>query len=88
GIILERRVDYQKSAGDSFGYGGVERVFGVLMLFTACAMAFAHGSNDVANAVGPLAAVISVVRSDGVIDSAALVPWWVLVLGGGGIVFG
>ncbi|TVP44392.1 MAG: anion permease [Halomonas sp.] len=88
GIIMQRRVKYVQSASDHFGYANVERVFGVLMIFTACAMAFAHGSNDVANAVGPLAAVISVVRSDGVIDSAALVPWWVLVLGGAGIVVG
>ncbi|MFN2331237.1 MAG: inorganic phosphate transporter [Halomonas sp.] len=88
GIIMERRVVYERRADDHFGFSNVERVFGVLMIFTACAMAFAHGSNDVANAVGPLAAVISVVRSDGVIDSAALVPWWVLVLGGSGIVVG
>jgi len=88
GIVMERRVQYERRDDDHFGYGNVERVFAVLMIFTACAMAFAHGSNDVANAVGPLAAVISVVRSDGVIDSAALVPWWVLVLGGSGIVFG
>ncbi|WP_302139531.1 inorganic phosphate transporter [Halomonas alkalicola] len=88
GISLQRRIKYERRADDHFGFSNVERVFGVLMIFTACAMAFAHGSNDVANAVGPLAAVISVVRSDGVIDSAALVPWWVLMLGGGGIVFG
>ncbi|WP_447553831.1 inorganic phosphate transporter [Vreelandella sp. EE22] len=88
GIVMQRRIKFEKNASDHFGYANVERVFGVLMIFTACAMAFAHGSNDVANAVGPLAAVISVVRSQGVIDSAALVPWWVLVLGGGGIVFG
>ncbi|MDR5906432.1 anion permease [Franzmannia qiaohouensis] len=89
GIVLERSANPTRPpADDHFGYAGVERVFGVLMIFTACAMAFAHGSNDVANAVGPLAAVISVVQSDGVIDSAALVPWWVLILGGGGIVFG
>lgn len=88
GVALERRVSYERKQNDSFGFGGVERIFGVLMLFTACAMAFAHGSNDVANAVGPLAAVISVVQSGGVIDSAALVPWWVLVLGGAGIVVG
>ncbi|PCF97009.1 inorganic phosphate transporter [Vreelandella nigrificans] len=88
GLILQRRIKYEKNTSDHFGYANVERVFGVLMIFTACAMAFAHGSNDVANAVGPLAAVISVVRSDGVIDSAALVPWWVLVLGGAGIVVG
>jgi PiT family inorganic phosphate transporter len=88
GFVMERRVKYETRADDHFGYGNVERVFGVLMIFTACAMAFAHGSNDVANAVGPLAAVISVVRSEGVIDVAALVPWWVLILGGAGIVVG
>ncbi|MGE6608128.1 inorganic phosphate transporter [Halomonas sp. NPDC076908] len=88
GVVMQRRIKYVQSANDHFGYANVERVFGVLMIFTACAMAFAHGSNDVANAVGPLAAVISVVRSEGVVDSAALVPWWVLVLGGGGIVVG
>lgn len=88
GAWLESRVTRVRRVDDAFGFSGVERVFGVLMLFTACAMAFAHGSNDVANAVGPLAAVISVVQSEGVIDSAALVPWWVLVLGGVGIVVG
>ncbi|MGM0784875.1 MAG: inorganic phosphate transporter [Pseudomonadota bacterium] len=88
GIQMEKRVKAGSRQADHFGFTGVERVFGVLMLFTACAMAFAHGSNDVANAVGPLAAVISVVYSDGVIDATALVPWWVLVLGGGGIVVG
>lgn len=88
GMQMEKRVQAGSRQADHFGFTGVERVFGVLMLFTACAMAFAHGSNDVANAVGPLAAVISVVYSDGVIDATALVPWWVLVLGGGGIVVG
>ncbi|GEK73602.1 MULTISPECIES: inorganic phosphate transporter [Halomonas] len=88
GGLLERRVGAEKRQGDAFGYDGVERVFGVLMLFTACAMAFAHGSNDVANAVGPLAAVMTVVQSGGQVGGEALVPWWVLVLGGGGIVVG
>ncbi|QTP57767.1 inorganic phosphate transporter [Billgrantia antri] len=85
---MERRVQAGSRQTDHFGFTGVERVFGVLMIFTACAMAFAHGSNDVANAVGPLAAVISVVEHGGTIGASALVPWWVLVLGGGGIVVG
>ena len=88
GGFMERRVQASSRKTDQFGFSGVERVFGVLMIFTACAMAFAHGSNDVANAVGPLAAVISVVQTGGEIAAAALVPWWVLVLGGGGIVVG
>ena len=65
----------------------VERVFAVLMVITACSMAFAHGSNDVANAIGPLAAVISVAQS-GIVGSKAVLPVWVLLLGGAGIVIG
>ena len=65
----------------------VERVFAVLMVITACSMAFAHGSNDVANAIGPLAAVISVAQS-GIVGSKAALPVWVLLLGGAGIVIG
>ncbi|RXE47281.1 inorganic phosphate transporter [Chromohalobacter israelensis] len=90
GILMENRVDRAKRqrSNSSFDFNSVERVFGVLMMFTACAMAFAHGSNDVANAVGPLAAVISVVDSQGDVGGAAALPWWVLILGGGGIVVG
>ncbi|PXX98278.1 inorganic phosphate transporter [Halomonas sp. LBP4] len=88
GVLMERRVVYERRAGDHFGYGNVERVFGVLMIFTACAMAFAHGSNDVANAVGPLAAVVDVVYRGGAVGGSAVVPWWVLLLGGIGIVVG
>jgi PiT family inorganic phosphate transporter len=63
-------------------------VFGVLMIFTACSMAFAHGSNDVANAIGPLAAVNSIVSSGGVFDTNSPLPTWILLLGGVGIVVG
>jgi len=65
----------------------VERVFAVLMVITACGMAFAHGSNDVANAIGPLAAVISVATTGSITAKSAL-PVWVLVIGGVGIVIG
>jgi PiT family inorganic phosphate transporter len=51
-------------------------------------MAFAHGSNDVANAIGPLAAVVSIVESGGEIGSKATLVWWILPLGGIGIVAG
>lgn len=88
GIVLERRLGHESKKEDRFRFSGVERIFGVLMMFTACAMAFAHGSNDVANAVGPLAAVISVVENRGEIGVSAVLPWWVLILGGGGIVAG
>ena len=51
-------------------------------------MAFAHGSNDVANAVGPLAAVVSTVQSGGLIGAKSVMPWWVLGIGATGIVVG
>ena len=64
---------------------GVESAFAVLMIVTASAMAFAHGSNDVANAIGPMSAIISV-ASEGAIGAKAAVSPWVLLVGG--IVFG
>ena len=66
----------------------VENQFGILMVVTACAMAFAHGSNDVANAIGPIAAIVSIVSSDGAIQSSSELNSWVLLLGALGIVFG
>ncbi len=69
-------------------FGGVERVFSILMLMTACAMAFAHGSNDVANAIGPLAAVVTIVENGGNIMATAPMAWWVLPLGAAGIAMG
>jgi PiT family inorganic phosphate transporter len=63
-------------------------VFAVLMVFTACAMAFAHGSNDVANAIGPVAAVVGVVQGAGEVAQKSTLPLWVLVVGAIGIVAG
>lgn len=77
------------SPGHDGRYDYVERIFALLQIATACFVAFAHGANDVANAVGPVAAVVSL-HSGGFTDVAATVdvPVWVLVLGGGGIVVG
>ncbi len=86
GMILMRGI---KDIPDEMNrFASVERVFGVLMVFTACAMAFAHGSNDVANAVGPLAAIASTVQSGGEIVAKSAVPWWILMVGALGIVLG
>ncbi len=68
-------------------FRNVERVFVVLVVLTACAVAFAHGSNDVANAIGPLAAVINITQG-AVLASKAPVQPWMLIVGGVGIVFG
>ncbi|MEJ6655877.1 MAG: inorganic phosphate transporter [Pseudomonas sp.] len=86
GVVLLRRV--KDEPAEKGKHNSVERVFGILMIFTACSMAFAHGSNDVANAVGPLAAVVGVLQSGGEIAARSVVPSWVLLLGGVGIVIG
>ena len=87
GTVFILRIPYQEPDKSEFHFVTVERIFGVLMVITACAMAFAHGSNDVANAVGPVAAVVSV-ASSGDVTQEAIVPIWILVLGGVGIVIG
>ena len=87
GKFFISRIQVDPEADRAFHFATVERVFGVLMIVTACSMAFAHGSNDVANAIGPVAAVISVATSGEVGQSSAL-PVWVLLLGGVGIVIG
>lgn len=66
----------------------VEKIFAILQIITACAMAFSHGANDVANAIGPLAAIVDIVQSGGVIATSAGLPFWVLLLGASGIVIG
>ena len=88
GIYFIRRLKIDPRADREFHFANVEKVFAVLMVVTACGMAFAHGSNDVANAIGPVAAVIGVVQSGGEIAQESVLPVWVLLLGGGGIVSG
>ncbi|HJM41256.1 MAG TPA: DUF47 family protein [Candidatus Thalassarchaeaceae archaeon] len=69
------------------GYAGVERVFIWLQIITACYVAFAHGANDVANAIGPMAAIYQI-ANDGYIAAEATVPIGLLLLGGAGITVG
>ena len=88
GGYLIRRVRIDEGADESFHFASVEKVFGPLIIFTACAMAFAHGSNDVANGIGPLAAVYGLIRSGGEMAQTSAVSIWILLLGGGGIVLG
>ena len=74
-------------AGLRSEYRDVERVFIFLQILSASFVAFAHGSNDVANAIGPLSAVIETVQQ-GSVAMQPHVAWWVLALGGAGIVVG
>ena len=87
GALVIRRIEPDPEAEKDRHFYTVERVFAVLMVITACGMAFAHGSNDVANAIGPVAAVITVAQTNTIAAKSAL-PLWVLVIGGGGIVIG
>lgn len=82
---LRRRIDHEDR--DQLR-NEVERVFGILMIFTACAMAFAHGSNDIANAIGPLAAVVGIVYSGGDVTGQSPIPIWILFFGAIGMITG
>ena len=88
GTFLIRKISYKKERNLGNHFHDVELVFGVLMVFTACTMAFAHGSNDVANAIGPVAAIVSVVANNGEISHESVMPIWILLLGAVGIVTG
>ncbi len=87
GTVAINRIEPDPKAEKKQHFYTVERVFAILMVVTACGMAFAHGSNDVANAIGPLAAVISVAQT-GVVGAQSALPIWVLLIGGTGIVIG
>ena len=82
------KVTLDKKADEEFHFANVEKIFGIMMMFTACSMAFAHGSNDVANAVGPLAAIVQILHDPGALSGQTIVPSWVLLLGAVGIVVG
>jgi len=88
GKVMIKRLKYSESEDADLQAANVEKVFAILMVVTACCMAFAHGSNDVANAIGPLAAVVSVVSSGGEINANSQLSPWILPLGGLGIVAG
>lgn len=87
GIFAIKRIKIDPSQDSEFRFTNVEKIFGVLMVFTACGMAFAHGSNDVANAVGPVAAIVSIVKTGMVAQKSSLATW-ILLLGAVGIVLG
>ncbi len=88
GTMFIRNIHLDPDENIDFNFTSMERVFGVLMIITAAAMAFAHGSNDVANAIGPLAAIYGVVESGGLIGSKTSLPLWILLVGGSGIAVG
>ena len=83
GLLLLKTSNISKQKDAS-----IESFFAILVIFTACAMAFAHGSNDVANAVGPLAAVVNTVSQNDSLNNEIAVTSWILLLGSIAIVIG
>ena len=86
GAFFIRRVDLGEES-PKHRFSRVERIFVVLQILTACAIAFAHGSNDVANSIGPLAAISHAVQGMDLGSKAPVEPW-MLAIGGIGIVIG
>jgi inorganic phosphate transporter, PiT family len=79
----------QKTKNRSTRYRQVEKVFGLLVIFTAAAMAFAHGSNDVANAIAPLSTLIYVIKNGSVQGLMGYsTPFWIFGLGALGVLVG
>ena len=68
---------------------GVNKLFNIPLICAAALLSFAHGSNDVANAIGPLAAIVEVLRTGGAeIARAAPIPLWVMIIGALGLSVG
>ncbi len=65
----------------------IDGLFAIPLLVGACFLSFAHGANDVANAIGPLAAINDALRSSAISSSAAI-PFWVMGVGAAGIAVG
>lgn len=79
--------EFSAAKSDAEKYRQVEKVFAYLQVMTACSVAFAHGANDVANAIGPLAAVIQTIEAGSIVVSSGI-PLYILFIGGIGIVIG
>jgi PiT family inorganic phosphate transporter len=86
-VLKEHTEENQRLFEKSSPFVSVEKIFVFLQIISASLVAFAHGANDVANAIGPVAAVIDVLHTK-VVPVYAKVPIWLLALGGAGIVFG
>lgn len=67
--------------------GGVNGLFTIPLIFAAALLSFAHGANDVANAIGPVAAINEAIRSGGIAGEAQI-PLWVMVIGALGLALG
>lgn len=83
---IKNRSELEKNEQYGIQYSIIEHVFKYLQVITACFMAFAHGSNDVANATGPVLTIFSHLANT--INVNQDIPVWILAIGAGGIVIG
>jgi len=91
GITEEVRDKTKWESHISADYSAVEKIFGFLQILSACFVAFAHGANDVANAVGPISAILEILKDPAYITKLASkidIPVWLLLFGGASIVIG
>lgn len=83
----QARAANAEASPTSTSFGQVERIFVFLQIISACFVAFAHGANDVANAIGPLSAAVEIIQQNAIPATASVHPG-MLALGGVGIVIG
>ncbi|MCE8421864.1 inorganic phosphate transporter, partial [Rhodovulum sulfidophilum] len=86
-VFLTRPLVRRQSEGLENRKKSLKKLFGLPLVVSAALLSFAHGANDVANAVGPLAAIVHAV-SDGDTAAKVSIPLWVMIIGAGGISFG
>ncbi len=86
-LLSEKLHENTNSSERTSEYNFVEKMFVSLQILSACYVAFSHGTNDVSNAIGPVAAVLDIINT-GSLSTSSHVPSWLLALGGFGIVVG
>ena len=87
GHFILKRMHPENTSDHKAQFAHVEKMFGVLMFFTVCAMVYAHGSNDVAISVGPIAAIISLIKTGHVFHNGVLISS-ILAIGALGVITG
>ena len=90
GVVLTfimRPVIHRQSEGMENRKKSLKTLFNIPLIFSAALLSFAHGANDVANAIGPVAAIVHAVRDGGASDQVGI-PLWVMLIGGIGLSVG
>ncbi len=86
-VFITRPIIHRQSEGMENRKKSLKKLFGMPLVISAALLSFAHGANDVANAVGPLAAIVHAVADGGTAEKVSI-PLWVMLIGAAGISFG